>query len=91
MGGWSGNKISRIWKKLQMLPMRMFLINLTQCGVWKVLLLFVAICRLLERLEPMWALFLESAQFCDGSPKVTCTFPLQWNLFTICARKEEEG
>jgi hypothetical protein len=89
MGDWSDSGLSIIWKKLQMLPMRMFLTNLTQYGVWKVLLLFVAICRLLERLEPMWALFLESPQFCDGSPKVTCTFPLQLNLFTICARKEE--
>ena len=61
----------------QMLPMRIFVLNLTRYGVSKVLLLLVAICQLLERLNPRWALSLESPWFCFGSPNVTCTF--LWN------------
>ena len=87
MGDSSGNKVFVTWEKLWMLPMRMFLTNLTQYGVSKVSLLLVAICRLLGRLDPKWALFLESLWFCAGFPEVTCAFLFQLNWFSICAQK----
>lgn len=89
-GDWSANILLMLWKKLQMLPMRMFLTNLTRYGVLKVLLLFVAICQLLEKLDLMWALFLESPLFCAGSPKVTCYFPLQLNFFDNLCQKHKK-
>ena len=67
MGDWSDNGLFMTWNKLWMLPMRMFLINLTWYGVSKVLLLLIVICQLLGRLDPMWALFHES-------PVVLCWF-----------------
>ena len=60
MADLSGNEPSRIWKKHQMLLIRMSLKFLTTFGVSKVLLLLIAIQWLLGKLDLVWALFLKS-------------------------------
>ena len=84
MGDWSDNGLSMtLKKKLRMLPLRMSLIYLTRYGVSKV---FID-TSLLGRLDPIWAIILESPQSCASSLKVAYTFLLHLNLSSICAQR----
>ena len=65
MGDWSGKQLFMTWKNS--ICCRMFLTYLTWYGVSKVSLLLVAICWLLGRLDPKWAILLKF-------PTVLCWF-----------------
>ena len=67
--------------------MKMFLEVLIRLGVFKVLLLLVAILWILGRLGPRWALYVESTQL-TGFLQGVCSPPhYNWICFNMCPKK----
>lgn len=64
----NGNGLSTTWRKLQALPIKMYVESMIWFGMSKVLLLLVAIYWLHGRLGLRWALFHDVSLGCIGSP-----------------------
>ena len=71
------NVHSMTWRRLQMLPIKMFIENLNQFWCVKGLIVTRRNLVLLGKIRPGWALFLESLGFAWLSLKVVVLFSLQ--------------
>ena len=83
----SGNVPFRSWKKLHALLTKLFLEILIRFCVFKISLLLVAILRLLGRLGPGWALFLEIPSTRGFPPRCLFFFHCNWFCFNLCPEK----